>query len=213
MVGLVPLFDPPRHDTRDTIERCNDVRAARLWVQQAFWVAHPPTTRSSGVQCTPVFPGNACTRAAGGTVERRRKDEGRVLASLGATRSSLTAVSSFSLSCTCAAGHLCQDDHRRPAADWKGDGQAAGVSATPSKCVILMSVPAGVAPARCPVLACMYACIGGCWLARKAAKQLGWEASNRVPLPLPLPHTDLALAGADVCGHNRGTWEGLVRLA
>lgn len=27
MVGLVPLFDPPRHDTKETIERCHAVRA------------------------------------------------------------------------------------------------------------------------------------------------------------------------------------------
>jgi hypothetical protein len=26
MVGLVPLFDPPRHDTKETIERCHEVR-------------------------------------------------------------------------------------------------------------------------------------------------------------------------------------------
>lgn len=28
MVGLVPLFDPPRHDTKETIERCHAVRAS-----------------------------------------------------------------------------------------------------------------------------------------------------------------------------------------
>ena len=27
MVGLVPLFDPPRHDTKETIERCHVVSA------------------------------------------------------------------------------------------------------------------------------------------------------------------------------------------
>jgi H+-transporting ATPase len=25
MVGLVPLFDPPRHDTKETIERCHEM--------------------------------------------------------------------------------------------------------------------------------------------------------------------------------------------
>lgn len=30
MVGLVPLFDPPRHDTKETIERCHAVRGA-VW--------------------------------------------------------------------------------------------------------------------------------------------------------------------------------------
>lgn len=34
MVGLVPLFDPPRHDTKETIERCHEVRpcVCGLWV-------------------------------------------------------------------------------------------------------------------------------------------------------------------------------------
>jgi hypothetical protein len=30
MVGLVPLFDPPRHDTKETIERCHLVRCRRM---------------------------------------------------------------------------------------------------------------------------------------------------------------------------------------
>lgn len=31
MVGLLPLFDPPRHDTKETIERCQaQVRSAAL---------------------------------------------------------------------------------------------------------------------------------------------------------------------------------------
>ena len=42
MVGLVPLFDPPRHDTKETIQHCHTVsgrRSARLRQPAAQWDA------------------------------------------------------------------------------------------------------------------------------------------------------------------------------